>query len=111
MIARVSACSPARPHTVYSIQVHASMQLLTEIVDRLDSAQLMAACVVGIPSQPGCSKEAVDTQAAFAFAIRRSNRDTTEAPCAKAPRQGGHLPTGVRSEAEDPISWLTVQEF
>ena len=93
MLVRFSACFPARPHIAYSIQVHASTQLLTGVADKQDSTRLMAARVADIELQPGWSTEAVDTLVAVALAIRRSKRGTTEGFFAEVPRQEGHLPT------------------
>src|SRR6266568_7506946 len=90
------ACSPAKSHIVYSIRADASMQSLTEVSGRQDSARLMAVRAVDRPSPPGGSTGAVDTLAAFALAIRCSKRGTTEAYCAEVPKQEGHVPTDAR---------------
>ena len=96
MLVRFSAGPLARLHIAYRVQAHASMQLLTEIVDKQDSARRMAARVAGISSRPGWSREVVDTRAAFALAILRSKWGTTEAHCAEAPKREGHVPTDAR---------------
>src|SRR5260370_4148748 len=110
MIVRFSACPLAKPHIAYSIQVHASTQLLTGVADKQDTARPMAARAVGILLPPGWPTEAVDALVAFVLAIPRSKRRTTEVSFAEVPKQEDHLPMDATYEAADLISWLTAQE-